>query len=64
MKCLTDFKREYDFGGTGGGRLRKPCRECRHFKRGGCRHPDALDSPVCKETALYKGCRKGWEAKR
>ena len=42
MKNTTDFKKDYGFGGTGGGRLRNPCRDCRHYfpRTGLCRHPD------------------------
>lgn len=65
MKCITDFKRDYGFGGTGGGRLRKPCRDCLHYGAERCRHPDLLTRfGVCKEDAPYKGCKRGWTARK
>lgn len=65
MKNTTDFKKDYGFGGTGGGRLRNPCRDCRHYfpRTGLCRHPDTCGFHVPRELAVYKGCRRGWAAK-
>lgn len=64
-KSVTEFKKDMSFGGTGGGRLRQPCRDCRHYNATAerCTHPVALRFSVLKEEAPYKGCKKGWEAK-
>ncbi len=64
-KSITEFKKDFEFGGTGGGRLRQPCRDCRHYdaRSQECRHPVSQRFTVVKEIAPYKGCKKGWEAK-
>lgn len=64
-KGVTEFKKDMSFGGTGGGRLRQPCRDCRHYSARDerCMHPAALQFHILKDEAPYKGCKKGFEAK-
>ena len=64
-KCTTEFKKDFGFGGTGGGRLRSACADCKYYNRrfGRCHHPVSEGFSVPKEIAIYKGCKKGWTAK-